>query len=308
MDKDLPDGQIALGKQSAETATAWQRAAERRYTVSLIARIANNKKALIGVLMVSVVVVVAILSNWMTPYDPYEMGGGAYLSPPSSQNLLGTDVYGRDQLSRLMVGAQLSLMVGVVVALTAVLVGMPFGLVSGYFGGAVDNLIMRVTDMMFAFPWVLVALFLATIIGPGLQTVLVALVLVYAPQLARLTRGATLSVREKEYVEAAIATGESDLTILFRYILPNVMSPIIVQATLFSSFAILSEASISYLGLGTQPPTASWGLMLTENSTYLEAAPHLSIFPGLSIAYTVLALNLLGDGLRDVFDPRYREG
>ena len=266
----------------------------------------GNKKALIGSIMLLIAVGAAVLAPVLAPFDPYELDVGPLLSTPDRAHILGTDNFGRDAFSRLVYGARISLMAAFIVIALSLAIGVSLGLVAGYFGGIVDYLLMRLIDMLFAFPWVLIALALAAIIGPGLKTVLISLVIVYSPILTRLTRGVVLSIREKEYVEGARAIGESNLSIMFRYILPNTVSPLIVQSTSIMGFCILAEASISYLGLGTRPPTPSWGLCLSDGTPYLWAAPHLVVFPGLAIAYLVLSFNFLGDGLRDILDPRYR--
>lgn len=256
--------------------------------------------------MVVMAVAVAILAPVLAPFDPSELSVGPLLAPPDGTHLMGTDNYGRDEFSRILYGARISLLAALGVTACSATVGISIGLMAGYIGGRFDYLAMRIIDMFFAFPWVLIALSLAAIIGPGLQTVLVSLAIVYSPGFVRMSRSVVLSLREKEYVEAAKAIGESDWAIMFRYIFPNMLSPLIVQATAVMGFCILAEAGISYLGLGTRPPTPSWGLMLSEGGSFASAGPHLIIFPGVSISILVLAFNFLGDGLRDILDPRSR--
>jgi peptide/nickel transport system permease protein len=252
------------------------------------------------------VIATAGLAPVLAPYDPTELNVGPQFQGPGPRHLFGTDNYGRDLFSRVVYGSRISLLVATGVVACSAGIGVPLGLIAGYRRGLLDYLLMRLVDIAFSFRSILIALTAAAIIGPGLDTVLIALVIVYSPILARLTRSVVLSIREEEYVEAARALGETDLSIMFRYILPNALSPIIVQCTSLMGFAILAEAGISYLGLGTRPPTPSWGLGLSEGSRYMGVAPYLVIFPGVAIAYTVLAFNFLGDGLRDIFDPRYQ--
>ena len=270
-----------------------------------LAAVWGNKKALVGSVMVIAAIIVAVFAPILAPFDPYELYVGPLLSPPTSTHLMGTDNFGRDVFSRILYGSRISLVAAVSVTLTAFVIGVSLGLLTGYRGGALDYVSMRVIDMFFAFPWILIALTLAAIIGPGLNTVMIALVVVYSPVFVRMSRSVVLSLREKEYIEAARAIGEKDRAILFRYLFPNTLSPLIVQATAVMSFCILAEAGISYLGLGTRPPTPSWGLTLAEASPFMWAGPYLVIFPGLAIAFLVMAFNFLGDGLRDILDPRY---
>jgi len=254
------------------------------------------------------IIAIAIFAPIFEPFDPLQMDVGPKFQGPSAEYIMGTDMYGRDVLSRVLAGTSVSLTVGLAVVGLAMLIGVPLGLFAGFMGGIVDTLIMRFVDILLCFPWVLVALIIAAITGPGMTVVIVALVIAYIPTFIRLMQGMVLSVREKEYVEAALVTGEKRQSIIWRYILPNCIAPLIVEATLIMSFVILSEAAISYLGVGIQPPTPSWGTMLSESMTYLWPAPYLAIFPGIAIIITVLAVNIFGDGLRDILDPRYMGG
>jgi peptide/nickel transport system permease protein len=242
----------------------------------------------------------------LAPYDPNELSVGPRLGAPNRDHLLGTDGFGRDALSRLLYGARITVVVAFGVAAGSLVIGVAIGLAAGYVGRLVDTIAMGILDVVLTFPWTLMALAIAAILGPGLWTVFVALVVVYSPILARLTRAVVLSIREMEYVVAARVVGQTGSRIVWRCILPNSSSPLIVQATSIMGFAILAEAAISYVGLGTQPPTPSWGLTLSDGADYMFVAPHLVIYPGLAIAYVVLALNLFGDGLRDILDPRLR--
>ncbi len=284
-------------------AVASVRRPAQRKTLRAIRR---NKKALIGATLLLILILVALFAPILAPYDPNELGVGRPLTKPDSTHLLGTDNYGRDSFSRLVYGARISLLVAFGVIAGSIALGVTTGLVTGYVGGIADYLVMRFIDILFTFPWALMSLAIAAILGPGLRTVLVALIIVYSPILARLTRSIVLGIREMEYIEAAQVVGLRSLTILWRYILPNSASAIIVQSTSIMGFSILAESAISYVGLGTRPPTPSWGLSLSEGADYMWVAPHLVISPGLAIALMVLALNLLGDGLRDVLDPRLR--
>jgi len=225
------------------------------------------------------------------------------MSRPSAKAWLGTDRFGRDVLSRVIYGARISLYVAVVSIGLAMLIGGALGLAAGYLGGAWDNAINRVMDVFFSIPGLLLAVGIAAMRGPGVNSAVVAIVIVYTPLFARVMRGPVLAEREKEYVEAIRALGATRATVALKHVLPNVISPFVVQGTVGFSQAILIEASLSYLGLSAQPPTPSWGNMLNEGRTYLETAPWISVFPGIAIMLTVLAFNLIGDGLRDILDP-----
>jgi ABC-type dipeptide/oligopeptide/nickel transport system permease subunit len=287
---------------AVSSATGLRRGPVRRW----FWQVRRNKKAFIGTLMLIILIGVAVMAPFLAPYEPEQLATGPPLTQPRSGHLLGTDNYGRDVLSRMVYGARISLVVAFVVSAGAASIGVSLGLITGYKGGVIDFVIMRLIDMIFTFPWALIALAVAAILGPGLNTVIIALIIVYSPILTRLTRSVALGIRELEYVDAARVVGQSDLAIMLRCVLPNSSSPILVQATSIMGFSILAEAAISYIGLGTRAPTPSWGLSLSEGSNYMWVAPHLVIFPGLAIVYVVLALNLLGDGLRDILDPRYR--
>jgi peptide/nickel transport system permease protein len=269
-------------------------------------QVRRNKKALLGSVMLVVLVVLAAIAPILAPYDPNRLSVGPRLGAPSRDHLLGTDAFGRDAFSRLLYGARIAVYVAFGVAAGSLAIGVAIGLVAGYVGRLVDTVAMGLLDVILTFPWTLMALAIAAILGPGLRTVFVALVVVYSPILARLTRAVVLGLREMEYVAAARVVGQTGPRIVRRCILPNSASPLIVQATSIMGFSILAEAAISYVGLGTQPPTPSWGLTLSDGADYMFVAPHLVIYPGLAIAYVVLALNLLGDGLRDILDPRLR--
>jgi peptide/nickel transport system permease protein len=269
-------------------------------------RLARDRAAVAGLLVVAALVVVALLAPAIVPYDPNDQSFRIKLEAPSPEHLLGTDEFGRDVLSRILVGTRVALGVGIVPVVIALLIGVTLGLVAGYFGSRVDQVIMRVIDVLLAFPWLLLAIGIMAILGPGIQNVVIAVAIVYIPAFARIVRGSVLSIKEKEYVEAARAMGQPNTHIIFRHVLSNAWAPIIVLATLSIGQAIIYAAGLSFIGLGTQPPDADWGVMLTSGREYLRDAPWLGFFPGLAILITVLAFNLFGDGLRDALDPRLR--
>ena len=254
--------------------------------------------------MATLTVGTAVFAGYLAPVAPDEQNFDLIETPPGLKALLGTDRFGRDVLSRVIHGARISLSVAGVSIVSAMLVGGTLGLAAGYLGGRWDNLINRVMDVFFSVPGLLLSVGIAAMRGPGIESAMIAIAIVYTPLFARVMRGPVLAEREKEYVEAVRALGAGRLSVALRHVLPNVLSPFVVQGTVAFSQAILIEASLSYLGLSAQPPTPSWGNMLNEGRTYLETAPWISVFPGIAIMVAVLAFNLLGDGLRDVLDPR----
>src|SRR3954469_13503505 len=288
---------------TAAVAAPRRQRAEWRKTLRTLTR---NRLVLAGLIMVVGLIVVAALAGVIAPYDPIANNVRAALQPPSSFYWFGTDRFGRDVYSRVIYGSRLSLMGALVSVTISVIVVVVLGLVSGYYQGWIDNLIGRVMDVFFSFPALLLAIGVAAMLGPGLNNAIIAIAVVYSPVFGRVVRGPVLVERGKEYVEAARVIGASAPRVVLRHIFPNILSPLIVQATITLSQAILTEAYLSFLGLGTQPPFPSWGTMLQEGRTFLETAPWMSIFPGLAIMLTVLAFNLLGDGIRDVLDPRSR--
>ncbi len=257
-----------------------------------------------GVVIILAMSVIAILGSLATPHDPTAMDIAARLQPPNAVHPLGTDQYGRDILSRVMGGAGIALSVGTVAVGIGLGAGAIIGAVAGFYGGLLGEVLMRLMDALFAFPAILLAIALLGALGPGHLNAMLAIGIVNVPVFARLTRASVLAVREEGYVEAARAVGGTDWYILWRHILPNGMAPLLVQASVSLATAILAEASLSYLGLGTQPPLPSWGRMLHEARMFMDRGPWLAIFPGLAIALTVLGFNFLGDGLRDYLDPR----
>jgi peptide/nickel transport system permease protein len=282
---------------SARQRTEWRRSART---------LTRNRLVLAGLIMVVGLIVIAALADLIAPYDPIANNVRAALQPPSSYYYFGTDRFGRDVFSRVVFGSRLSLFVALVSVTISGIIGVALGLVSGYYRGWIDNLIGRIMDVFFSFPALLLAIGVAAMLGPGLNNAIIAIAVVYSPVFGRVVRGPVLVERGREYVEAARVIGASSPRVLFLHVFPNVLSPLIVQATITLSQAILLEAYLSFLGLGTQPPFPSWGTMLQEGRTFLETAPWMSIFPGLAIMLTVLAFNLLGDGIRDVLDPRSR--
>lgn len=263
-----------------------------------------DRSAQLAFVVVVLLVGVAVAAPVVAPYDPSEPHYDHSLAEPSSTFPLGTDLTGRDVFSRLLFGARISLAVGVVAVSMAILIGVPIGSVAGYLGGWVDEGLMRLMDVLIAFPALVLALALVGALGPSLRNVILIIGVVYSPQYARLIRGSVLSVKEETYVEAARTTGVSHPTILFKHVVPNALGPVLVQATFHTATAILFEAALSFLGLGLQPPTATWGVMIADGRAYLPDQWWISTFPGIAIMMTVLSFNLLGDGLRDEFDPR----
>ena len=264
----------------------------------------KNKIAIIGLIIIISLAFIALFAPFIAPHDPIEQNLDKRLLTPCREYPMGTDDLGRCLLSRIIYGARVSLKLGVIVVGIITVIGVTLGLISGYYGGIVDEIIMRLVDVVLAFPGIILALAVAGALGPGLFNVMLALAMVGWTGLARVVRGSVLSVKQKEFVESARALGCSDLHIMTRHILPNVMAPVIVLATLDMAFIILAAAGLSFLGLGAQPPTPEWGSMLNNGRAFMRTAPHLTTFPGLAIMVAVLAFNFLGDGLRDALDPR----
>lgn len=264
----------------------------------------HDPLAVAGSLVLVVLVVVGLFGKWLAPSGTNEVDVEHMLQHPTLSHPFGTDELGRDVLSRVLVAARVSLEVGVVSVGLALAVGVLIGLLAGYYRGWVDNVLMRCMDVLFAFPVLLLAVAIVAVLGPGLLTAMVAIGVVYAPIFARVTRASVLSVREQVFVSAAVSIGTSDARIMRRHVLPNITAPLIVQTSLSLAFAILSEAALSFLGLGVQPPAPSWGRMLYDGRGFVTDAWWLGVFPGAAIFLTVLAFNLVGDALRDVLDPR----
>ncbi|MCY3573807.1 MAG: ABC transporter permease [Chloroflexi bacterium] len=263
----------------------------------------RDKRAIASMLMLGTIIFSTVFASFISPYDPLSQEFDI-LQPPSREHLLGTDDLGRDLFTRILYGARVSLFVGVVAVAISMLLGVAMGVLSGYYGGWVDTIFMRYIDLQWAFPNFIIAVYLVAIFGTGLENVIVAIVLAFLDDFARITRGMVLSIREEEYVLAARSMGASNQRIMLRHILPNAIAPIIVQATLSVSFAILAEAGLSFLGLGVKPSTPTWGLIISDARSFFSRAWWLGIYPGLAIMITVLSINFLGDALRDVLDVR----
>lgn len=279
---------------------------ERRGTPSVFRRLVRQRMAPLALGVLFVVALCAVFAPVLAPHDPELTRPLDALRSPSAEHLMGTDQLGRDILSRVIYGARVSLLIGVLAVSLSVVVGVPLGLVSGYFGGMLDHVIMRAMDTIIAFPQIILALAIVAAFGGGMVQVLVAISLGSIPPYCRVARGQVLSVREEDYIRAAQAMGSTNLRILAQHVLPNITSPLIVQASLGVAFAILAEAGLSFLGVGVDPKTPTWGGMLSQALPIIRRAFHPSLFPGLAIFITVLAVNILGDSLRDVLDPRLR--
>ncbi len=276
----------------------------RRRRQARLGSLLTQKNLLIGSCLTSGLLLAALISLVYTPQDPLAISIAERLQGPSAAHWFGTDQFGRDMLSRSMLGSTVSMSVGVISVGIGLVVGVVLGILAGYFGRGLDEVVMRFMDALYGFPALLLALLITAVFGPGIMTSMVAIGIVNVPVFARLTRANFLMLRDRDFVTAARALGASDLVLIWRHILPNVMSPLLVQATISFPNAILAEAGLSYLGLGMQPPHPSWGYMLKEAQPFLRLAPTYAIFPGAAIALAVLGCNLLGDGLRDLLDPK----
>ena len=299
------DAEATLGRLGRAPSSLWRDAARH---------LRRDRAAVAGLAVIALLVMIAILAPILVPaegrrfvlYPPHDQDFRLKLEPPSARHLFGTDEFGRDIFSRILVATRVALRVGLAPVVVAMVVGVGLGLLAGYRGGRVDQVVMRLIDILLAFPWLLLAIGIMAILGPGINNVIIAVAIVYVPAFARIVRGSVLSIKNTEYVEAARAIGQPDHVIVTRHVLANAWAPIIVQATLSIGQAIIYAAGLSFIGLGTQPPHADWGVMLASGREYLRDGPWLGIFPGLAILVTVLAFNLFGDGLRDALDPRLR--
>ena len=278
-------------------AGAWRRAWRR---------LRRRRGAMVGLVVVVAFIAMAILAPWLAPFDPIETSWSAIRQAPSAAHWFGTDDIGRDVLSREVWGTRASLMAGVVSVSISLALGVPIGLAAGFAGGFVDALISRITDAFLACPFLILAIALAAFLGPNLTNAMIAIGVSATPIFVRLTRGQVINVKVEDYIEAARALGNPPFRIAWRHVLPNILAPVLVQATLATAAAIIAEASLSFLGLGQQPPAPSWGSMLNVAKNYVDNAPWMAIWPGLAIFVLVLAFNVLGDGLRDALDPRQR--
>jgi len=276
------------------------------YLAETLRRLLKNKGAALGGLFLLTLVVIAIFAPFIAAYDPIEVYPTEARQAPNLKHLAGTDRLGRDAMSRIIFGTRISLRVGLIGVAIALSLGGTLGLYAGYYGGRIDTIVCMLVNIMLAFPGILLSLSIVAVLGPGLENVMVAVGISSIPQFLRVVRSSVLSAKENVYVEAAKVAGCSNRRIIFRHILPNVVAPVIILSTLWVGTAILIGASVSFLGLGVQPPTPEWGLMVSDGRNYLTTMWWLSTFPGLAIALTVLAMNLLGDGLRDALDPRLR--
>jgi peptide/nickel transport system permease protein len=311
MDTDYVPGTsqpLEISGEAARAAAPGASMRGRSLTYDALRRLRRDHVAMLGAVFLVLVVVISLLAPVLAPRDPIQTDLSRRLVPIGTPGYpLGADELGRDMLSRLLWGGRISLLVGFGAVLVAMILGVLVGLLAGYFGRWVDTLIMRLIDILLAFPAILLAITIVASLGPGLRNAMLAVAVVGIPYYARIVRGGVLSLREQEFVQAARVIGAPHTRVIFRHILPNTLSPLIVAATLDVGWMIMAAAGLSFLGLGAQPPTAEWGVMLSTGRQFIRNAPHLSILPGSAIFLVVLALNFLGDGLRDALDPRLRE-
>ncbi|MBD8037908.1 ABC transporter permease subunit [Solibacillus sp. A46] len=270
-------------------------------------RLLKNKAAVVGGIVILFIILVGILGPFLVKTDPNAQNILNKLQPPSKEHWFGTDNFGRDIFSRIVNGTKLTLTVGFLSVFIGGVIGVVLGIVSGYYGGAIDTITMRLMDILLAFPGILLALAIVSVLGGSLINVIIAVGIFSIPAFARIVRGSTLQVKNLEYIDAVRALGASDIRIIFRHILPNIMSPIIVQATMRIATAILTASGLAFLGLGAQPPAAEWGAMLSDGRTYMHNAGHMVLIPGMMIVVVVLAFNIFGDGLRDALDPKMKQ-
>jgi ABC-type dipeptide/oligopeptide/nickel transport system permease subunit len=266
----------------------------------------RNTLLWVGSILVLLLVVLALFAPLLAPNDPFKVGLGTSMAPPSGDLIMGTDKLGRDLFSRIIYGARTTLLVSLPSIAISVVMGILLGLTAGYFGGRVDQVIMRVLDIFLAFPGLLLAIAVVAVLGPSIPNLIITIAILYTPRMARIVRGPVLSVKQHEFIGASRVSGAGDWRIIRRHILPNVLSPVIVDATLSASQAIITESALAYLGLGAPPPTPSWGEMLSSSRQFMTSAPWSALFPGLAIVYATTSFIILGNGLRDLFDPRRR--
>lgn len=292
--------------QSIDLARARQNTRKERWK-SFWSVMTQNKAAMVGAIIIGAYLLMMIVAPLVSPYDPYDISLEDKLTPPSIEHWMGTDDKGRDIFSRILYGSRLSIGVGFASVLFGAFFGISLGLIAGYYGKWVDTIVSRILDVMLAFPGILLALAIISALGPGLINVTIAVGVFSIPLFARIVRGSTMEVKKLEYIDAIRTIGANDFTIIFKHILPNVLSPIIVQGSMRLATAILSAAGLSFLGLGAQPPSPEWGAMLSSGRDFLFSAPYMAIFPGLMISILVLGFNLFGDGLRDALDPKLKK-
>ena len=292
----MQDRRDAAVDRASRRASRWRRA---------WGAFASDRAALVSLIFLAIVVLLALLAPYISPHDPYEAERLMRNKPPGTPGYwLGSDSNGRDILTRLLWGGRISLLVGFLPTFLAMLISLFLGLLAGYFGGWIDQIIMRTLDAMFAVPLVLLAIAIAGVLKPGVTTEIIAITIVLVPYISRIVRTATLSVTAQPYIEAAKAGGAGEATIILRYVLPNMISPVIVYATTLVGLMIVVGSGLSFLGLGVQPPAADWGTMVSDGRVVLKKSPHATIFPGLAIVFVALAFNFIGDGLRDALDPK----
>ncbi|WP_042122128.1 ABC transporter permease [Paenibacillus senegalensis] len=282
------------------------RAGERKFGgwKTFYKKFSRNKAALVGGYFLVTVIIIAVIGPLFTTFDPTKVDYSIKLLKPNAEHWFGTDHNGRDIFTRVIHGMHLTLFVGIFSVVVGAVIGVILGIFSGYFGGKLDSIIMRFVDVLLAFPGILLALAVVSVLGKSLTNVVIAVGIFSVPTFARVVRGATLAVRKLEYIDAMRALGANDMRIIFRHVLPNITSPIIVQATLRVAIAILTASGLSFLGLGAQPPTPEWGAMLNDGRDFMAEHPHVAFFPGMAIVLVVVAINMFGDGLRDVLDPK----
>lgn len=278
----------------------------RGYWEDTLYRLFKHRLGMLGAVLVTLLILIALVGPYVAPYEPTDMLFEDRFASPSLRHPMGADDFGRDTLTRVVYGARVSLQVGAIAVGIAATVGSTLGLIAGYAGRVVDEVIMRAMDVLFAFPAILLAIAILAALGKGVANAMIAIGIVYIPIFARIARSSVLSIREEEFIEAARSCGATDARILFHHILPNAMAPLIVETSLSLAFAILAEAALSFFGLSVQPPDPSWGRMLSEGRAYFQQSPWMAIFPGLAIMFTVMGFNFLGDGLRDAMDPSLR--
>lgn len=294
-------------QESATVVTPQFTRPQRTFWGDVFYRLRRHPIGMVGLVIVVFLLLLAAFGPYLAPYDPNEIDFSVRFAPPSLAHPMGADDFGRDILSRIMIGARVSLIVGFIAVGIASTVGSSLGMIAGYSGRVVDETIMRVMDILFAFPAILLAIAIMAALGRGVANAMIAIGIVYIPIFARIARSAVIGVTKQEYVEAARAIGANDRRIMMQHIFPNSLAPLIVEVSLSLAFAILAEAALSFFGLGTQPPDPSWGRMLSEGRAYIYQSVWMSIFPGLAIMLTVMGFNFLGDGLRDVLDPRLKD-